>query len=364
MLTERQLNRALLARQCLLERASLSVPRALEAIGGIQAQYAPSSYVGLWSRLNGFERADLTRALERRTVVQGTLMRATIHLVSARDYALIAAAIREGRRSWWLAVTKHPDESAVRDAAARMRALLAEGPKKRAELQKTLGVDNTTFAGIHLWVDVLRIPPSGTWEARRADLFAAADDWLGSGKSPTPDSGGANDRVERPRVPTREEGLELLVRRYLGGFGPSTVKDLANWSGLPQSAFSGTIAGIRLRRFRDERGEELIDLPRAPIPDADSPAPPRFLPTWDATLLVHARRTQILPERHRARIFSTKTPQSVSTFLLDGRVAGTWRESGARVQLEPFERPAPASKRALEEEAHRLETFLAPGSAA
>lgn len=340
-LTQRQLNRALLARQSLLERAKLSIPKVLERIGGIQAQYAPSSYIGLWSRLSGFERPQLTAALENRLVVQGTLMRATIHLVSASDYWPIAAAIRDGRRAWWLSAARCADARAIELAAERAVALLGERPRKRADLQKTLGVDNITWQGVNVFADLLRIPPSGTWEQRRADLYAAAADWL-SESSATP-----------------EDGLSLLVRRYLSGFGPGSVKDMANWAGLPQSAFTSTLAAMKLRRFTDaDNGDELVDLPGWPLPDPDTPAPPRFMPTWDATLLVHVRRTQILPERFRPRLFSTKTPQSIPSFLIDGQVAGIWREQKGRVELEPFERIAPAAKRALEDEAHRLEALL------
>jgi hypothetical protein len=340
-LTERELNRALLARQLLLERAELPLPRALERVGGIQAQYAPSSYIGLWSRLEGFERDDLTHALERRTVVQGTLMRVTIHLVSARDYPLLAEGVRERRRQWWL--TSHRgkvDARKIAAAARRARSFLADGPRRRSELVEYLGADNVTWNGVGVWIDLVRAPPSGTWEQRRADLYAAADDWLGLSDA------------------TAEQGLDLLVRRYLGGFGPASLKDVASWAGLPAAMLAPAVERMRLRRFRDESGAELFDIPRGPLPDADTPAPVRFLPTWDATLLVHARRTQILPERFRPRVFNTKTPQSISTFLVDGRVAGTWKHERGRVHVDSFE-PLPREvRRKLTEESERLAAFL------
>jgi hypothetical protein len=149
------------------------------------------------------------------------------------------------------------------------------------------------------------------------------------------------------------------VRRYLAAFGPATRDDLASWSGVPAPQLEPALAAVPLRRFRSEDGAELVDLPRAPLPPADTPAPVRFLPTWDATLLVHARRTQILPEEHRPRIFHTKTPQSVPTFLVDGAVAGTWRYDGGRVDLEPFGRLDRTTTRALREEAARLAAFHA-----
>lgn len=332
----------MLARQLLLERASLAVPRALERVAGIQAQYAQSGYIGLWSRLSRFERVHLTSALERRSVVQATLMRSTIHLVAARDYPLFAEGVRRGRREWWLRVTRHEKTpAAMRAAAGRLRAALADAPRRRAELLGSLGLDSTTWNGLAVWVDLVRVPPSGTWEQRRADLYGLAEDWLG------------------PWRATEGEGLERLVRRYLGGFGPSSAKEIAGWAGVAPAIVAPTLERLPLRRFRDEAGEELLDLPRALLPEPTVEAPVRFLPTWDATLLVHARRTQVLPEEYRPLVFDTKTPHSVPTFLVGGRVAGTWREERGRVQVEPFEPLPRAARRELEDEAGRLERFLA-----
>jgi hypothetical protein len=342
VLTERALNRALLARQLLLEHAELPVPRALERLGGLQTQYAPSAYVGLWTRLDGFAREDLGRALERRTVVQATALRSTIHMVTPGDYHLFMAAIRASRRTWWLQVTGHAGAAPRMQAlAARLRELLAEGPRRRAELVELLGVDATTWNGLALWVDLVRVPPSGTWESRRADLYGLADTWIGSSDA------------------TEDDGLEHLVRRYLTGFAPATTREIANWAGIPAQALAPALERVALRRFRSEDGADLVDLPRAPLPDPDTPAPVRFLPTWDATLLVHARRTQILPERHRPRVFNTRTPHSVSTFLVDGQVAGTWRFEKGAIHTEPFARLPKTVRTALDEEAERLAAFHA-----
>lgn len=341
-LTERELNRALLARQLLLERAALPIPRALERVGGLQTQDARSGYIGLWSRLDGFERDDLTRALERRSVVQATLMRVTIHTVSARDYPLLTEGVREERRkSWAQGHSKRIDVKQVPAAAKRVESLLAGGPRWRREVVDELGLDSATWNGVGMWLDLVRVPPSGTWERPRGDLYSTAESWLGDLKG------------------TEDEGRELLLRRYLGGFGPASLKDAANWAGLPPKALAPFAERMKLRRFRAEDGMELLDLPRAPLPDAETPAPGRFLPAWDATLLAHARRTQILPERHRAKVFNTKTPHSLATFLVDGQVAGTWRYERGRIRLEPFERLPKSTLRELEGEAERLAAFLA-----
>jgi hypothetical protein len=337
-LTQRELNRAVLARQLLLERGRMPLPRALERIAGIQAQYAPSMYVGLWSRLEGFERDALTAALERRSVIQATLMRSTIHLVSKADYWPLALATREARREHWLrAAPDAPSPSAMAGAARRLRNAL-DGSISAKELEALLGKPAARAVG--LWIDLVRVPPSGTWERRRADLYAAAEDWVGP----------------RPEI---EEPAEHLVRRYLAGFGPAARKDVASFTGLPPARLRPLLDRLELRRFETEDGEELLDVPRAPLPDPETPAPPRFLPTWDATLLVHARRAGLLPEEHRPRIFSSRNPHSFPTFLVDGRVAGTWKHERGTIRLEPFGRLDPAARRELQQEADRLAEFHA-----
>jgi hypothetical protein len=337
VLTQRELNRALLSRQLLLERTRLPLPRAVERMGCVQSQYAPSTYVGLWSRVAGLERNAVTRALERRTLVQGTLMRSTIHVVSRRDYWPLVIAIREERRAWSQRVQK-PDERKLRRAAERLRRSLAGRPRRQRDIQEA----GLWLPGIGLWTNLVRVPPCGTWERRRADLFGLAEEWVG----PEP---------ELPELDAREQ----LVRRYLGAFGPAPRTDIADWAGMRVGALGEALERMDLRRFRDEQGRELLDLPRAPLPPADTPAPVRFLPTFDATLLVHARRTGLLAEQHRKRIFHVRNPQSDPTFLVDGRVAGIWRHEDGRVVLEPFGRLARDARRELETEGERLTAFHA-----
>ncbi len=345
VLTTRELNRALLARQLLLERSDLPLVRAVERIGGIQAQYAPSAYIGLWSRLRHFDRRGLTTALERRRVIQASLMRATIHIVSAADYAPFLEGIRTVRREWWARVGRRQAGSIDMEGAARLvRSFLRDGPRRQRELVEVLqaeGFPRMAWSGAGMWVDMVRVPPSGTWEQRRADLYGLADDWVPN------------------RSVTEADGRVHLLRRYLGAFGPASLADASNWAGLPVTALRPAVDALRLRRFRDEAGGELLDLPRAPLPDPDTPAPVRFIPTWDAILLAHARRTQILPEQFRPRVFDTKTPHSVPTFLVDGAVAGTWRYEKGRIRLEPFVRLSREIRRALDEEAVRLAAFHA-----
>jgi hypothetical protein len=309
-------------------------------MGTLQAQYAPSMYIGLWSRMEAFARDRLDEALERRRVVQGTLMRATIHLVSRSDYWPAAIGIRRGRRELWLKASYRRDYSAAQMSAAarKLRRRLGDGTMTRNEIHELLGSDSVVTNGVNMWIDLVRVPPSGTWERRRADIYAAAEHWLGP----------------RPSALDEGVGIELLIRRYLTGYGPAAVGEIADWAGLHPKRLAPTVERIKLRRFVGEDGTELLDLPRAPLPDPETPAPVRFLPTWDATLLVHARRTGVLPEEHRPKVFNTRTPQSVSTFLVDGRVAGTWRFEKGKIKTKPFGKLDAAARRELREEAERL----------
>jgi hypothetical protein len=267
-------------------------------------------------------------------------MRSTIHLVSARDYPSMAAGVRAARRDWWLRAARGAaDGRTMARTAERLRALLADGPLPRRELLRLLDVDQRIWIGAGLWVDLVRVPPSGTWERRSADLYGLAEAW-----------------IDLPEV-AEADGIELLIRRYLGGFGPSSTKEISGWSGVPPKSLEPSLARMRLRRFRSERGEVLLDLPRGPLPAPDTPAPVRFLPTWDATLLVNQRGTQILPDHHRPRVFNTKTPHSVPTFLVDGQVAGTWRFDEGRARVAPFGRLPRSVRNAVDDEAERLRAF-------
>jgi Winged helix DNA-binding domain len=309
-------------------------------VGGLQAQYAPSMYIGLWSRLDGLERDAVTRALERRGIVQGTLLRSTIHLVSATDYWPFVLAISDARRTWWLRT--RPAELNARQmgaAARKVRRALAGATLRRGEIEALVGKERAQ--GVGLWLDMVRAPPSGTWERRRADLYAAAEDWLG------------------PPELTPDDALDHTVRRYLSAFGPASRREMAGWAGLGVRDVAPALDRLRLRRFRAEDGELLLDLPRAPLPDPDTPARVRLLGTWDATLLVHTRRAGVLPEPYRPRIFSSRNPRSLPTFLVDGAVAGTWRHENGRVAFDAFARLDGATMRALREEGERMAAFHA-----
>lgn len=338
-LTRRHLNRALLERQLLLERSSLSVRDAVEQMGGLQTQYAPSGYVGLWTRLSDFRRDDLTAALEDRIVVQATLLRSTIHMVSGREYWRYAVGVRQARRDWYLRVQRGSiTEADAQGAADRLRAALAGGPRTVREL----GGAASGFVGSQgLWVDLVRVPPSGTWERRRADRLGLADDWVG------------------PCQASEKGGIEHIVRAYLRGFGPASWREIAAWAGIPVTTIKGVGEGMEMTSLRDEDGRELFDLPHATLPDPDASAPVRFLPHWDACLLVHARRAGLVPEPYRPRIFTARNPFSVGTYLVDGVVAGAWSVRDGRVELDPYVALSPRVRDEVEAERVRLEAFHA-----
>ena len=337
-LTWRHLNRAVLARQMLLERVALDVPDVLQRMGGLQAQYAPSMYIGLWTRIEDLDRDELTRLLERREVIQATLLRATIHLVSRADYWPFEVGVRSARRDADLRAGRdRPTPEAMEDAVRRLRELLRDRPVRRTEIDELFG--SRIRRSIGMYLDMVRVPPSGTWARRRADLFGAAEDWVG------------------PPDVTEDDAQDLLVRRYLGAFGPAHRTEIADWAGLPVSVVAKVLARHELRTFRDDRGRELVDLPGAPLPDPDIPAPVRFLPTYDATLLVHARRTLILPEEHRSKVFHVRMPQSIGTFLVDGQVAGTWTLKANRVAYNEFSTLSTRVRQQVDAEAERLTAF-------
>jgi hypothetical protein len=336
ILTQRDLNRALLARQHLLERVRLPITEVADSVGGLQTQYAPSGYVGLWSRVDGFRRDDLTRALEDHSMIQATLMRTTIHMVSRRSFWKFAIGVRRARRAWAARVRALPDEAVLQAGADRLRAALAEGPRT----VKDLGELATGFVGtLSFWVDLVRVPPSGTWERRRADLLGLAEEWVG------------------PEDATEAEGIEFLVAAYLGAFGPAPWKDIADWAGLSVAMVKDAAAQLDVVEHHDERGRALWDLRDAPLPDGGTPAPVRFLPHWDANLLVHARRTGLLPEEHRGRVFSTKNPFSVGTVLVDGVVVAAWSLIKDRIVIDPFVELPTRVARAVEREREALEAF-------
>jgi len=349
VLTRRRLNRATLARQMLLRRERGSVVEAVERLCGLQAQEPRPPFPGLWTRLQGFRRQDLHRALHDRAVVRGTLMRGTLHLLSAADYIAHRMTLQPmlsknlallGTRAEGL------DEDEVLPVA---RALLDERPRTFGELRAALveafpGINDRALGfTVRMRLPLVMIPTEDRWGFPADSRFGLAEHWLG-----TPVSDEAN--------------AEALVLRYLAAFGPATAGDVQRWSGL--QGIKPVLESLRprLALFQDERGRTLFDLPDAPRPAAEIPAAPRFLPEFDNLVLSHADRTRVLADEHRHFILGAKNGRIPATFLVDGWVAGTWRverkKQAATLAITPFTTLPKSTAAALGEEGDALLRFL------
>jgi hypothetical protein len=357
VLTLRELNRALLARQMLLERQNIAVVAAVEKLGGLQAQWAPSPYVALWSRLARFERDRLTRPIDEGRLIKATLMRATLHLVSAREYPAYSLATMEGRFGAW----RPPGGPSLSDLTKLRTSVLrfaANTPRTREEIRDHIEAHLPAAAAkderLRSWFLFAAVATSGlVWDPAGAHFEHRQ---LARHVAPP---------LSLRKAVTAEVAYDVVVRRHLGAFGPATVADIAAWSSVRVPHIRAALSRVRgLRRFTDERGRELYDLAAAPRPRAETPAPPRFLARFDAAILGHAapERTRILPEQYRkAVIFAAEV---FTTFLIDGFVAGHWRtaspKNAAVLELRPFKALARADRSALVEEGERLVRFYYP----
>ncbi|MFS8201882.1 winged helix DNA-binding domain-containing protein [Streptomyces sp. CWNU-52B] len=346
----RALNRALLERQLLLRRDDRPLPDAIEQLVALQAQAPNAPYVGLWSRLENFAKADLTALMDTRQAVRASLLRATLQVTTARDYLRLRPALEPalvktmrgfmGKRAQGL------DLAALADEA---RALLAERPYGYGELGDTLvkghpDRDASALAYITLrcLLPVVQKPPGGTWGSGSRATYVNADDRLGS-------------------APHGEQRPDALVRRCLAAFGPATAKDVQTWSGL--TGLAAVLKRLRpeLDVLRTEDGTELFDLPGAPRPDADTPAPVRLLPEWDNLVLSHHDRTRVISDEDRPKVFRPGA-RVLPTVLVDGFVRGVWslkrERSVSRLTVEFFTEPTAHDKEATAAEAERLLSFI------
>jgi hypothetical protein len=341
VLTLRELNRATLARQLLLQRKRLTAPAVIEHLAGMQAQWPPAPYVGIWSRATAFKRERLEQAVLDGDVVKASMMRNTLHLVTRRDYPMFWTALHD--------IPSWPDEAAIADGvriAPLIRALALAEPLRTQEalayLEREHGlVDihrNRVWHVARTRSHVMHAPQTALWSSRPQGLFAALDE---------------------PEAIEKLAAIASIVKRYLGAFGPASRADIATWSGMRVVDFGPALELLEpLRRFRDERGRELLDLPRAPLPSADVPAPVRLLPKWDNLLLSHADRTRVLPEEYRKQIVA-KNGDVAQSFLVDGVVAGEWSaDKSGKVTLELYAPLPRVARREVEDEAARLEAWL------
>jgi hypothetical protein len=354
VLDRRALNRALLARQLLLRRQKATAASALERLVGMQAQSPNLPYIGLWARLTGFRPEELSRLVETRKAVRLSLMRNTIHLVTARDaIALKPLFVPLGERGYlrgspWGKGMKEVDVAAIRSAGVE---IMSARPHTVAELAKQLKQrfpdrDGVAMAyGVRYMVPLVFATPRGIWRAGGPVSLTTFEAWLGAPPGPG-------------------VAPEDFVLRYLGAFGPASPADMRAWSGLAMRPVFEQLRP-RLRIFRDEKGAELFDLPAAPRPSGDTPAPVRLMPDYDNILLAHADRTRVMPHGKHLGMFSSNGVIQGSV-LVDGFVRAMWhpRKKGSATTLTvtPFLKPlASADRSAVGEEAERLLELLAPG---
>jgi Winged helix DNA-binding domain len=351
LLGSRALNRATLARQLLLRRSDTDVVAAVEHLVGLQAQVPLNPYLALWSRLEGFRPEELARLLRNRAVVRIALMRATIHLVTADDCLLLRPLVQPvldaelARHREFGPALRGIDLAPV---LAFARELLAERPRSGSELRAALAERFPSHDAAALayacrnLLALVQVPPRGVWGETSQARSTTADAWLGRPLAPRP-------------------SIDEVVLRYFAAFGPASAADVATWSRL--TALREVVERLRprFRVFRDERGREIFDLPEAPRPEPDTPAPPRFLPEYDNVLLSHADRSRFISDERRARL-SRISGRVHGSVLSDGLLVGLWRlERGrdrATLAVTVVERLPKRTAAAVEAEARRLIRFL------
>ena len=323
--------------------------KAVDRLGGLQAQWTPSPYLSLWTRLEGFEREQLTRALRRRSVVKALLQRGTLHVVTPEAFWTIHTARRElGGVLWPPAYEKLVPRRKLASLAEVVLAELDGEERTFKDVQALLAphaVGNATPT--FLWrrvqgrAPVVHVAPSGIWGYGGRGVYTAAARVLGGGP------------------PDPQEAFDRLVATYLRAYGPATKADVAQWAGIPRLApVTASLGRLDVRTFADEQGRTLFDVPRGPLPDPETPAPPRLVPRFDNLVLSHEDRSRILGDVRPSRIV-TNNGLVHATILVDGFVAGTWQLEQGRVVLEPFGKLDAATRRALAEEGERLAAFAA-----
>jgi hypothetical protein len=344
VLSKRQLNRALLARQCLLERTRTPALEMVERLVGMQAQVPENPYVALHARIEGFDPQELSAAVADGRAVRAQLLRATIHLVSERDRAAIAPVtgdvLARTFKSQFSRRLPVPGET----VAAAGRKLLREQPRTRTELAALLGprwpnADPADLAQAVTYLSpLIQAPPRGEWGGRGQARWALVENHA-------------------------EPDVDALLLRYLAAFGPATTADIRTWSGLTGLREAVARVRPRLRAFTDDRGAELLDVEDGPLPDPDTPAPPRFLPEYDNIGLSHADRSRILDGRGPGLPFPRGS--WIGTLLVDGFYRANWRMEGGTLTIDRFVAAAddpPGTREAIEAEGARLIGLISPGA--
>jgi Winged helix DNA-binding domain len=348
VLSRRELNRALLARQLLLRRHELSAEQALEQLVGMQAQEPQAPYVGLWSRLEAYDPNELSDLVANRAAVRGTLMRCTVHLVTRRDWARLWSLTGPARERGFRAspFARELKTVELQPLLAAGRALLTQEALSRPELAARLserwpGVDPPSLAqAASILIPVVQVTPRGLWGQGGQARWATSEAWFGTS-------------LEEPA------DIQDVIRRYLAAYGPASVRDMQSWSGLTGLREYVTNMRQTLCVFQDEQGQELFDVPGAPLPDPATPAPTRFLAPFDNVQLAHAERSRIIDRAHREHVYRDRLMRA---FLIDGFIAGSWQIKQGVLTVSPVRALTRAELHDLEQEGLRLLDLLAPGA--
>ncbi len=352
VLTARDLNRALLARQMLLAREAVSPLEATRRLGALQGQFPRAPFVGLWARLQAFAPADLLALIEARKVVRATWLRGTLHLVTAEDFLAHRALLR-AEQAWRLPNGVHTTVTELEPVLAKARAHFTKAPHNFESLRELIAgetveeVRNLAYAA-RILLPLVQAPADAPYGFKTGGEFVMARTWLGRDIVPEPD-------------------MLDLIRRYLAAYGPAAPGDFTAWSAIKGAVALFEALGDEVVRFRDERKRVLFDLRDAPRPDAGTPAPPRLLAEFDGAVLGHQDRSRIIASEHAVKAAPTRNLLVPPLVLVDGFVAGTWkleaRRKTAIVTITPFETLAAKDRRALEAEAMDLARVFEPGAA-
>ncbi|MEU2675069.1 winged helix DNA-binding domain-containing protein [Streptomyces sp. NPDC007164] len=350
MITARELNRAALSRQLLLERQQLTIPDAVRRVMALQAQHPASPYLALWNRVSGFAPAELDAAFEGREVVKATLMRITLHAVHAEDYPVLRAAMqstlyasRLGSRFADVGLTPADADELVPELLA-----FARRPRTSAEMrawfEQRVGAEKKDGAwwGLKAYTPLHHAPTETPWSFGLRPSFVAA------GTGPVPAG-----RAVAPHA------LRTLILRYLAGFGPASVADVAQFAMVQRAPVREALRSLEgaVEQLQGPDGGTLFDLPAAPRPPADTPAPPRLMAMWDSILLAYADRSRVIPPAYRPLVIR-RNGDVLPTLLVDGYVAGVWRPVDGGIEAAAFHSLSPATWGGLAAEAQSMRALL------
>lgn len=346
VLGTRALNRATLARQLLLARTEMSAHDATQHLLGLQAQNVKPPYFQLHARLAGFGPAELAGLMESRQAVRMVTMRSTIHTHTVHDALTLRPLVQPARDREINYFRKGLVGVDLDRLAERARAFVEAEPRTMAEIREELlkewpGADPQSLSvAARCRLPLVQVTPRGVWGKSGQVRLTTLSEWVGAERREGGGPGGEG------------QGIDDVVLRYLGAFGPASVKDMQTWAGLTRlrEAFERLRPGLEV--FQDENGVELFDLPDGPRPDAEQPAPPRFLPEFDNLLLAHADRSRVIAPELKGSTWSGN--QSHCTLLLDGFLAGLWKLDGGTLTVELFAEVSKAGKAEIVAEGEAL----------